>query len=941
MLKAFCMMLFKYSRGGFCVKKFCSIFSIMLLLVFSLSFSVHAVNIDYVDEEGKSVKLQDYLDTQGHWAHDTILRCTDFEWITGYNGKFMPNDPVKRGDLALIIDRMLGLKTVSYNFFTDLSNDAYYREALLKCVAAGYISGTGTNTINPNGYATREQVATIICRIFNINSTYTGSTGFADDNKISSWAKSSVYSLKRLGYMNGNGGGYVNPTDNISRAELVTMFNNVANTFIPKKDKSNQGDTFKNTFPTNVVTSRNITLVNSEVGRDLVLTQSTSTLNLTNSQVKGRILVLSKNSISLSNSKVAQITLVEGKTDVTGVGDNVDEVYVSALASESSLDSIPNKLILESGARIKVAGEMYENLGLYNKEYKGEDLRAILSDEQGYIVGGPKVSGVTFSQNIDNMITVSNVKISAGDSEIKEVGVIWLTQDEDEDIIIPLIRNKDGITYYNSDRYAEPFSFDVGKVKKTQAFRVYVKDKEGLYAYSETKVFTEYDYNITMKLVDNDYPAKVDVELIIEGKNIPEISSVRLVHDISEYYSETHEITSMRLYTDSNAEKQPDKQKYQRYLSTISSKSERNPQTGELEYRPSTSFGYIINFNNGNLINRFPILNNAIPSGYTPVSEIVTGEANYLNSNSLSIINNKVSTKYTMAQEVGVVYKTTTSESVESPSSNANGWTKVKADINLSFNEEVVYNVNIPITVQEGYTYYCSYVKLSNGYWYGKPKKILNTIQGDKEGPVLSVNQNILVLNDTSAVVVLNIQNLSSDLDLFSDIVKGATVNNVTDNSLIGKSIYDFNNHITVGNEVNSKIVALQFTNLSANSDYTLNLQVSDANKLKSNLLSLNFSTKNMFKIDLGEGYISSYGGVSYPLIMDRKGVSIKSSGHYLVKFVEGCDIIGLQNEQENILNVKGLSDTELMDTQVIVYFEYMPDKIAKSFEFTRVFNLK
>ena len=65
----------------------------------------------------------------------------------------------------------------------------------MRCVAAGYIAGTGTNTVSPEGFATREQVAVIIARMFNLDTGYSGNTGFKDDASIGSWAKSSIYAM--------------------------------------------------------------------------------------------------------------------------------------------------------------------------------------------------------------------------------------------------------------------------------------------------------------------------------------------------------------------------------------------------------------------------------------------------------------------------------------------------------------------------------------------------------------------------------------------------------------------------------------------------------------------------------------------------------------------------------------------------------------------------
>ena len=76
-------------------------------------------------------------------------------------------------------------------------------------------------------------------------------------------------------------------------------------------------------------------------------------MSISNTVVRGRILALGKNNITLSNSTASQIVLMDGKSTVTG-GDGADEIYIAQYASESSIDKIPNKLVLESGVRVRV-----------------------------------------------------------------------------------------------------------------------------------------------------------------------------------------------------------------------------------------------------------------------------------------------------------------------------------------------------------------------------------------------------------------------------------------------------------------------------------------------------------------------------------------------------------------------------------------------------------
>lgn len=819
-------------------------FLLCFLMLFSLCSTAYGVTIEYEDANGDRVRLNDFLDTKGHWAHDTILKCAEYGLVVGNQGKFMPNQPMTRGQFAVVIDRMLGLDTMAYNLYNDLPNDAYYRDSILKCVAAGYINGVSANQVNPNGYATREQVATIICRIFEIDTSYYGYTSFVDDAKISAWAKPSVAAVQRLGYMVGDNAKRFNPQSNITRAEVLTLINNIANTYIPKRDSSDLGDIFKGNFPTNIVTSRNISLVNSTVGRDLVLTQAASNVELQNTIIMGRLLVMGRSSIDLEKCTISQIYLVDGKSSVEGIDKNIREVYIANYASETSLDDYPERLVLEPGTRVRVDGIFYENTTNSTKIYYGLELKADLAAEQGYVVGGARISGAKFTQEFDNTIKVDNIKIVVGDSKIKEVGVLWLDQESDEDVIAPTYQNYDSKTVYKSNKIAEPFSIDVGTVCGTRAYRVYAVDEEGLFAYSETVTFTEYDFNINMKITDNDYPKKLDVELVMTGDSIPEIRNVRIVYDRYETYSENHKEMSMRLYRDDDAEYQPDENKYKRYTATIISDDER--VNGETIYYPPTAFGYIITFVDGNVINRFPVLTEVVPQGAKPVTTLSLGSIS-LNNDRIIVDNSRLVTSYVAVQEVGVVYKESESESVTSPSNSSVGWTYLEGGYNIPSNDNYIFDSAIRISDIDKNTFIAPYVKTSGGYYYGSISKVVNNWKGDEGGPQIIGAIEATVLDDNTVVLKIPYKTKNA-LDIYADnAILTATKNGVTDSSLQGACIFDLD---SVVNDYGD-IIYVCLDNLSAKSEYSLSIRLEDNDGLFSNIVSVNFNTSNQVPITI------------------------------------------------------------------------------------------
>lgn len=902
------------------------VFSLILIFCILLSFNVSALTLTFVNEKGETIKINDFFDTQGHWAHDIILKVAEYELVQGSNGNFMPDQPIKRGDLAIILDRMLSLKTTTYNMFYDLPNDAYYRDSILKCVAAGYINGISNNEVDPAGFATREQVAVIISRIFNLENNYSGGqTNFKDDNKISSWARNSVSAMNRLGYMNGTDTGYVNPQAYITRAELVTLLNNIANVYIPKSDRTAQGSEFSGNFPSNIVMSRSIQLVNSTVGRDIVMTYSGSSLSLTNTVVRGRILAIGRVSISIDESKVQRLELIDGKSSITGA-DMIEEIYVAPYASESTLDKIPNKLILESGVRIRINGTMYENETVRTKTYYAKDLQADIADEQGYIVGGPRISGATFSQDMDNTITVSNVRITEGENGVREIGVIWLEQDDNENAVNPTYKKNDGRKIYRSDKIDELIEFEVGEVDGTSAYRVYVKDKDGLLAYSNTMVFTEYEYNIKLNIYDNDYPEKLDVEVIFQGDNIPEINSVRVVYDKDDLYNEKHYETSLRLYSDPDSEYQPDPKKYKRYIATITSPIERIEN--ETVVIPPTAFGYIITFRNNTLINRFPILTNAIPDDVSPMSDLVTGSAIYSGGSNLNIKGNKVTTRYIVPQEIGVVYRVSNNESVSRPVADASGWIRKSSYSSIDVNETETFDISIPITSNEGYTYYSAYVKTSNGYWYGDIKKFRNNVQGDIGGPNLySIVAN--VIDEENVYIPFNFKSNSDIVESSSMSVLEVRKNGVIDNITTPTNFFIFNNN---------KNGYMTFEHLDKNTKYEIDFRIFDVNGLKSNIVTIEFNTSDYRKIVLSNK--SSLGNNSYSYNLSFP------TDNYSLSVVDSAENIGstlgsiTTYQSENRFKIDYVEDINNSYIKVMFHFYFAPGLQSKSFVCSQVIKL-
>ncbi|MEG1723793.1 MAG: S-layer homology domain-containing protein [Anaerovoracaceae bacterium] len=911
-------------------KMFCM--AIMLLVMLATTCNVFGYTIEHTDTKGNVTKLTDFLDTKGHWAHDRILRCAGYEIVTGDNGYFRPNNNMTRGDFAIVIDRMFGLKETTYNYFTDLLPNAYYKESLLKCVAEGYITGVGGNKVNPLGFATREEVAVILCRIFDIDTSNNWSSGFIDDAQISSWARPSVVALSRLNYMNGSNN-RVNPRSNITRAEVITLMDNISNSYIPKRDTDSQGSVFTATFPKNVVTARSIELVNSTVGRDLFLTQSCNSAVLNNTTVLGRLVVMDKTSLSLSNCTITQVYLMKNKSSLSGLGKGISEVYVCEFASESTLDSIPEKLTLEPGVRVRVDGVMYENTSSRNKSYYGLDLKADIADEQGYVVGGPKIVNGAAKLSYSNMLTLSSVRVTSGKAKIREMGVVYSDNINGVDTKNPTYQRNDGKRVYEGT-YSEPFNFNVGSVSGDRTYRVYVKDSDGLFAYGTPFSCKTYSFSTDIKVVDEKYPERMGVEVVLSGSNVPKVRSVQVVYDVTPLYSEKHNTMQLRRYVEEFAEKPMDETRYQRFIGSIRTDFTRDPITGEEVYDVPTAFGYIITFEDGSIVNRFPVLTNAIPQGIKPVMSLTAGTASF-KEDKILLHDCSVTTSHTVLQEVGIVYKEVKSDVVTSPSDNASGWSRIIADKDIGVKQTYRFSGSIQISDKTANTFYAPYVRTSNGYYYGVVSKVKNDWQGDKGGPSITGIPNVLVLGNTEVLVTVPVDVIGAGLDYEgNNCLLSVLKNGVEDTGFTGATLSKLSPKIIE----NTDNLLLYFTNLTDNTEYTIVMRVKGKTGLYSNTVTFQFNTSNKVGISLSDKIQKGVDLVEYTVYFPTTtNYSFTTNTCQLLNSAGIAHVLPNTTKVE-VSQVKKLEGTKI---QLNLRFTLYPkSQQEQSYEFTRVLTL-
>ncbi|MDR0381888.1 MAG: S-layer homology domain-containing protein, partial [Oscillospiraceae bacterium] len=166
----------------------------------------------------------EFGDTGGHWAESAIRNWADHGVLNGTNGRFRPNAPITRAELAAVINRVIGYSATGSNVFSDISENDWFYGDVLRLNAAGVLLGSGGRA-RPQDNLTREEAAVVIARAFGLEGN-AGGNDFPDAASVSDWAAASVGALKALGYLRGDSAGRFRPRANITRAEVVTIVDN-------------------------------------------------------------------------------------------------------------------------------------------------------------------------------------------------------------------------------------------------------------------------------------------------------------------------------------------------------------------------------------------------------------------------------------------------------------------------------------------------------------------------------------------------------------------------------------------------------------------------------------------------------------------------------------------------------------------------------------------
>lgn len=311
---------------------------------------------------------------EGHWYDKALETWMDRGVVIGdASGDPRPQDNITRAETAVILDRVMDYQMVSGDLFSDVEPGSWYAEAVGKAAAAGIMKGDGT-TVRPGEAITRQEAAVMIARVLELEGG-AASEGFLDQGAIASWAVSAVNAMAARGYVQGSDGLF-RPADPITRAELLTILDNVFTGYFAES-----GTYTEPVDGSAVISADGVTLEGIHISGDLIVAEGVADghIVLRDVTLDGRLIVRGggENSIVISGKSKIGTVLVSrqgGKVRVSVEdGASVSVVYVDDGSDSVKLEgTVDTVTVACPGAALEVTGTV-KNLDL-TKDAQGVSL---------------------------------------------------------------------------------------------------------------------------------------------------------------------------------------------------------------------------------------------------------------------------------------------------------------------------------------------------------------------------------------------------------------------------------------------------------------------------------------------------------------------------------------------------------------------------------------
>ncbi len=165
--------------------------------------------------------------SENAWYKDAVDYAVTNGLMNGTgNNQFEPESSMTRAMLVTVLWRYAVEPLEGENSFTDVPAGQWYTEAVAWAAHNGIVGGVGDNKFDPNGNITREQMAAILFRYANLLGIDTGARAdlgtFPDSGEVSAYAADAIKWAVAEGLLNGSDGRLL-PQGKATRAQVAAI----------------------------------------------------------------------------------------------------------------------------------------------------------------------------------------------------------------------------------------------------------------------------------------------------------------------------------------------------------------------------------------------------------------------------------------------------------------------------------------------------------------------------------------------------------------------------------------------------------------------------------------------------------------------------------------------------------------------------------------------
>lgn len=199
-------------------KRFLCVLLTLCMVLGMIPGTVLAVN--------SSMPFTDVKETD--WFYEAVQYVYENGMMSGTgNTTFSPDTTTTRGMIVTILHRMEGIPTIAGETFTDVADGQYYSNAVAWASANGIVSGYGNGKFGPNDPITREQMAAILYRYAQYKgydvSQSADLSKYTDAEQVSNYANTAIAWANAEGLINGVTLTTLVPQGNATRAQVATI----------------------------------------------------------------------------------------------------------------------------------------------------------------------------------------------------------------------------------------------------------------------------------------------------------------------------------------------------------------------------------------------------------------------------------------------------------------------------------------------------------------------------------------------------------------------------------------------------------------------------------------------------------------------------------------------------------------------------------------------